>query len=140
MIEDIFRSQYYFNLLNILYFKEKPNAFPLVLKAGDPSAKVIFDNVTFEYLPEKKILNGISFEVPAGKKIAIVGGSGSGYACSLLRLHFCTILQTPLLFVKANLHGMIATCSTVYHSNKIQITSCKCPMTCLQQSGTTYDL
>lgn len=30
------------------------------------------------YLPERKILDGISFVVPAGKSVAIVGTSGSG--------------------------------------------------------------
>ena len=56
----------------------KPGAFPLVLKPGDDRAHVIFDNVVFSYLPGQNILNGLTFTVPAGKKIAIVGGSGSG--------------------------------------------------------------
>ena len=38
---------------------------------------MVFDNVRFGY-NDKEILKGVSFEVPAGKKIAIVGGSGSG--------------------------------------------------------------
>ena len=56
----------------------KLGAFPLVLKPGDDRAHVIFDNVVFSYLPGQNILNGLTFTVPAGKKIAIVGGSGSG--------------------------------------------------------------
>ncbi|KAL9969189.1 hypothetical protein ACROYT_G021376 [Oculina patagonica] len=58
--------------------KVKPGGFPLVLKPGDQKSHVIFDNVVFGYLPGQKILNGLTFTVPAGKKIAIVGGSGSG--------------------------------------------------------------
>ena len=38
-----------------------------------------FEDVKFGYVPERLILDGLSFRVPAGKKIAIVGGSGSGY-------------------------------------------------------------
>ena len=41
-------------------------------------AAIEFDDVSFEYIPGQKILHGISFRVPAGKKIAIVGSSGSG--------------------------------------------------------------
>ena len=39
---------------------------------------ITFDNVSFEYLSGKKILNGLSFHVAAGKRVAIVGGSGAG--------------------------------------------------------------
>lgn len=37
----------------------------------------------FEYLEGQKVLSGVSFEVPAGKKVAIVGGSGSGWVNGL---------------------------------------------------------
>lgn len=37
----------------------------------------------FEYLEGQKVLAGVSFEVPAGKKVAIVGGSGSGWVNGL---------------------------------------------------------
>ncbi len=37
-----------------------------------------FDNVTFGYEPERTILHGLSFEVPAGSTVAIVGPSGAG--------------------------------------------------------------
>ena len=39
---------------------------------------ITFENVTFEYLEGKQILNGLSFKVAAGKRVAIVGGSGAG--------------------------------------------------------------
>jgi ABC-type bacteriocin/lantibiotic exporter with double-glycine peptidase domain len=32
----------------------------------------------FSYLAERKVLDGVSFSVPAGKSVAIVGTSGSG--------------------------------------------------------------
>lgn len=36
-------------------------------------------NPLFSYVPDKDpILRGLTFEVPTGKKVAIVGGSGSG--------------------------------------------------------------
>ncbi|PHT72481.1 ATP-binding cassette sub-family B member 7, mitochondrial [Capsicum annuum] len=46
-----------------------------------------FENVHFSYLTERKILDGISFIVPAGKSVAIVGTSGSGKS-TILRLLF----------------------------------------------------
>ena len=39
---------------------------------------VVFDNVVFGYDPERTILHGLSFEVPAGSRTAIVGPSGAG--------------------------------------------------------------
>ncbi|MFK5979772.1 MAG: ABC transporter ATP-binding protein/permease [Rhizobiaceae bacterium] len=37
-----------------------------------------FDDVSFHYDPDRKILKKVSFEVPAGKTVAIVGPSGAG--------------------------------------------------------------
>jgi ATP-binding cassette subfamily B (MDR/TAP) protein 7 len=39
---------------------------------------ITFRKVKFEYVAGKPVLNGLSLTIPAGKKIAIVGGSGSG--------------------------------------------------------------
>ncbi|KAK8696070.1 hypothetical protein V6N13_001209 [Hibiscus sabdariffa] len=62
---------------------DKKDAKPLKLNGGS----IQFDNVHFSYLAERKILDGISFIVPAGKSVAIVGTSGSGKS-TILRLLF----------------------------------------------------
>lgn len=54
--------------------KDAPDAQPLVISAGT----VRFEDVRFAYEPTRPILKGISFEVPAGKTVAIVGPSGAG--------------------------------------------------------------
>lgn len=53
---------------------DSPAAVPLEVAAG----KVEFRDVQFAYEPNRQILKGISFEVPAGKTVAIVGPSGAG--------------------------------------------------------------
>lgn len=42
------------------------------------AAAVSFKNVHFSYDPDREILKGVSFDVPAGKTVAIVGPSGAG--------------------------------------------------------------
>jgi len=54
--------------------QDSPDAKPLALSG--PSLK--FENVVFSYDSDRPILKGISFEVPAGKTIAVVGPSGAG--------------------------------------------------------------
>jgi ATP-binding cassette, subfamily B, heavy metal transporter len=54
--------------------KDVPGAKPLVVTAGG----LRFDDVRFAYEPDRPILKGLSFEVPAGKTVAIVGPSGAG--------------------------------------------------------------
>ncbi|MDQ7745048.1 ABCB family ABC transporter ATP-binding protein/permease [Hydrogenophaga pseudoflava] len=54
---------------------DAPDALPLVLD-GPPAVR--FENVRFAYEPAREILHGISFEIPAGKTVAVVGPSGSG--------------------------------------------------------------
>ncbi len=54
--------------------RDPPGAPALAVK----EPHVTFDNVTFGYEPERTILKGLSFEVPAGSTVAIVGPSGAG--------------------------------------------------------------
>src|ERR1700682_175011 len=53
---------------------DKPGAKPLVVAHG----AIRFENVCFAYDPEREILKGLSFEVPAGHTVAVVGPSGAG--------------------------------------------------------------
>ena len=62
---------------------DKDNASELTVSQG----VVRFDNVDFGYQPERQILHKVSFEIPAGKKLAVVGPSGAGKS-TLSRLLF----------------------------------------------------
>jgi ATP-binding cassette subfamily B protein len=46
-----------------------------------------FEDVVFGYEPDRTILNGLSFEVPAGSQVALVGPSGAGKS-TIARLVF----------------------------------------------------
>lgn len=50
-------------------------------------AVVRFDNISFDYSKDRKILDNVSFEIPHGKKVAVVGPSGAGKS-TLARLLF----------------------------------------------------
>ena len=65
-----------FSLLLAVVMQDRPGA-PAINCCPETST-VTFENVHFSYDNERTILNGLSFRVPAGKKVAIVGGSGSG--------------------------------------------------------------
>ncbi|KAB2875565.1 MAG: ABC transporter ATP-binding protein/permease [Pseudorhodoplanes sp.] len=54
--------------------RDRPGAPALAVAAGE----VRFDNVSFAYEPDRPILGGVSFTVPAGHTVAIVGPSGAG--------------------------------------------------------------
>jgi ATP-binding cassette, subfamily B, heavy metal transporter len=51
---------------------------PCALALQVAGGAVRFDSVRFGYDPEREILHGVSFAVPAGKTLAIVGPSGAG--------------------------------------------------------------
>jgi ATP-binding cassette subfamily B protein len=54
--------------------KDKPDALDLVVRGGE----IKFDDVVFAYDPDRIVLKGISFTVPAGKTVAVVGPTGAG--------------------------------------------------------------
>ena len=57
------------------------------LQIGGQSPEVRFENVQFAYDPSRPILKDVSFTIPAGKTVAVVGPSGSGKS-TLARLLF----------------------------------------------------
>ena len=66
-----------------LEVRDQENAAALQVAGG----AVRFDDVSFAYDPERPILQGVSFEIPAGRTVAVVGASGSGKS-TLVRLLF----------------------------------------------------
>ncbi|HVS25318.1 MAG TPA: ABC transporter ATP-binding protein/permease, partial [Gammaproteobacteria bacterium] len=54
--------------------QDAPNAAPLRDGPGD----VAFEHVSFAYDPRRTILDDVTFAVPAGHRVAIVGASGAG--------------------------------------------------------------
>ncbi len=63
--------------------QDKPGAKPLQVAGG----AIRFENVNFGYDEKRQILHDVSFEVPAGKTVAVVGSSGAGKS-TLSRLLF----------------------------------------------------
>ncbi|MEM9942087.1 MAG: ABC transporter ATP-binding protein/permease [Planctomycetota bacterium] len=73
-----------FRLLNVTpEVQDASEAVPIVVGPG----QIQFENVSFHYTPDRKILKNISFEIPAGKTVAVVGPSGAGKS-TLSRLLF----------------------------------------------------
>lgn len=80
-MENLFQLQNYDVTIQSL-----PDAPKLVLNPTNPG-KIVFENVTFGYHPDRPILRNASFTIPAGEKVAIVGPSGLGKS-TILKLIF----------------------------------------------------
>ncbi len=63
--------------------KDKDDAIDLVLNGSN----VRFEHVSFGYKDDRQILSDVSFEIPVGKKVAVVGPSGAGKS-TIARLLF----------------------------------------------------
>lgn len=57
---------------------DAPGALPLRIAPPPLGGRVRFKNVRFSYRSPEPALNGITMDIPAGKKVALVGPSGSG--------------------------------------------------------------
>ena len=83
--------------------KDKPGAKPLEVSQGH----VRFENVAFAYDPNRPILKGISFEIPAGKTVAVVGPSGAGKSTiSRLLFRFYDIQKGAILIDGQNVQDV----------------------------------
>jgi ATP-binding cassette, subfamily B, heavy metal transporter len=63
--------------------KDKEDAAELVLNGG----AIRFEQVSFSFKEDREILSEVSFEIPVGKKVAVVGPSGAGKS-TIARLLF----------------------------------------------------
>jgi ATP-binding cassette subfamily B protein len=69
---------------------DRPGAHMLAAEAGE----LRFDGVRFGYRPDREILKGVDFVVPAGRKLAIVGPTGAGKSTiSRLLFRFYDVTQ-----------------------------------------------
>lgn len=74
--------------------QDKPGAKPLALNG----ASIKFENVNFGYSERRQILFDVSFEVPAGRTVAVVGSSGAGKSTmSRLLFRFYDITSGKIL-------------------------------------------
>lgn len=65
-------------VFEILDEEGEPEDAPDALPLDNPVGEVVFDHVTFGYLPGQPILRDVSIRLEAGTKVAVVGSTGAG--------------------------------------------------------------
>ncbi|GAX77428.1 hypothetical protein CEUSTIGMA_g4873.t1 [Chlamydomonas eustigma] len=73
------------NMFELLHTTPKVQDLPSSRQLTIGRAEVRFDEVHFSYTPDHPVLKGVSFIVPGGKTLAVVGATGSGKS-TILRL------------------------------------------------------
>jgi len=83
--------------------RDAPGAIPLALGAGE----IRFEEVRFGYRPDREILKGVSFTVPPGRMLAIVGPTGAGKSTiSRLLFRFYDVTGGRVLVDGQDVRGM----------------------------------
>ena len=85
-IQDISRGIAFIEkMLDVLRQEQAPTAITDGVSLPQSPGELTFENISFSYKQEHPILHDLSFTVPAGKTVAVVGASGAGKS-SLVRL------------------------------------------------------
>ena len=70
-------------------------------------ANIVFENVFFAYDPRRPVLKNVSFEVPSGKTVALVGSSGAGKSTiSRLLFRFYDVTSGQILIDGQNIRDV----------------------------------
>jgi ATP-binding cassette subfamily B protein len=87
-------------------FNEKPTVLdhPFAKNLSSFKRKIQFQNVTFGYQKNQPVLRNITFDVPMGTRVALVGHSGAGKTTLLkLLLRFYDVTQGKILIDEKNI-------------------------------------
>lgn len=86
--------------------KDTDDAKPI--KSDNIEGEVSFENVSFGYTPEYRVLKNISFKIAPGKKLAIIGTTGSGKSTIINLLpRFYEINEGAIKIDKENIRNIL---------------------------------
>ncbi|MBL9029992.1 MAG: ABC transporter ATP-binding protein/permease [Caedimonas sp.] len=74
-------------MFSLLQETEEIQDHPKASRLNVTKGEIVFDHVMFAYNPDRQILDDVSFTIPAGQMVAVVGASGAGKS-TLSRLLF----------------------------------------------------